>query len=257
MKQSLVHVALVVRDYDEALEFFVGKLRFRLVEDSYQPEQDKRWVVVAPPGGAGAQLLLARASTPAQEAHIGNQTGGRVFLFLYTDDFWRDYESYRAKGVRFVREPSEQPHGVVAVFEDLYGNWWDLVQLRNSHTISDRTMASVNKQTVERYMDAFGALDHESVLHCLTDDVEWVIPGHAQLRGKAAFDAEIENPAFEGRPEIAVTRLVEEGDVVVAEGSVRTRMRGGEAISLVFCDVFLMRGGKIRQLTSYLVRVDG
>jgi catechol 2,3-dioxygenase-like lactoylglutathione lyase family enzyme len=128
VKQSLVHVALVVRDYDEAIEFFVGKLRFRLVEDSYQPEQDKRWVVVAPPGSEGATLLLARASTPEQQAFVGNQAGGRVFLFLQTDDFWRDYRRMQADGIRFVRPPLTAPYGTVAVFEDLYGNRWDLLQ---------------------------------------------------------------------------------------------------------------------------------
>lgn len=129
MRQSIVHVALVVRDYDEAIEFFCNKLHFALVEDTYQPEQDKRWVVVAPPGSTGTNLLLARASTPAQAASIGNQTGGRVFLFLATDDFWRDYHEMRSAGVRFVREPKNAAYGTVAVFEDLYGNLWDLVQV--------------------------------------------------------------------------------------------------------------------------------
>ena len=128
MKQSLGLVSLVVREYEEALDFFVGKLGFTLVEDRFVPEQSKRWVVVSPRGGSGADLLLARASTPEQQARIGDQTGGRVFLFLYTDDFWRDYEAYRSQGVAFVREPQEQSYGTVAVFEDLYGNLWDLVQ---------------------------------------------------------------------------------------------------------------------------------
>ena len=128
MKQSLAHVALVVRDYDEAIAFFTETLNFVLVEDQYQPEQDKRWVVVAPPGSSGTTLLLARASNPTQEPFVGNQAGGRVFLFLSTDDFWRDYRAMVERGVRFVRPPSEQPYGVVAVFEDLYGNRWDLVQ---------------------------------------------------------------------------------------------------------------------------------
>jgi len=119
----------VVRDYDEALAFYCNKLRFTLVEDTYQPEQDKRWVVVAPPGSSGTTLLLARATTPAQVAAIGNQTGGQVFLFLETDDFWRDYNALRAAGVRFVREPKQAPYGTVAVFADLYGNLWDLVQM--------------------------------------------------------------------------------------------------------------------------------
>ncbi len=127
MKQSLALVSLVVRDYDEALEFFVGKLGFVLVEDSEVPEQGKRWVVVAPPD-SDARLLLARASSEEQQSRIGNQTGGRVFLFLYTDDFWRDYEVFKSKGVVFVREPKEEAYGTVAVFKDLYGNLWDLLQ---------------------------------------------------------------------------------------------------------------------------------
>lgn len=130
MAQSLAHVALVVRGYDEALAFYVGKLGFTLVEDSYQPAQDKRWVVVAPPGaGPGATtLLLARAATPEQAAFIGNQAGGRVFLFLATDDFARDHAAMVAQGITFVREPKVEPYGTVAVFADLYGNLWDLVQ---------------------------------------------------------------------------------------------------------------------------------
>jgi catechol 2,3-dioxygenase-like lactoylglutathione lyase family enzyme len=125
--QSLLHIALVVRDYDEAIEFFCTKLHFTLIEDTYQPEQQKRWVVVAPPGSTGASLLLARATNPEQEAAIGRQTGGRVFLFLQTDDFWRDYNEMRANGITFIREPRVQPYGTVSVFEDLYGNLCDLV----------------------------------------------------------------------------------------------------------------------------------
>jgi catechol 2,3-dioxygenase-like lactoylglutathione lyase family enzyme len=130
MPQSLAHIALVVRDYDEAIAWFTGVLGFTLVADEYQPEQSKRWVLVAPPGAGdnAAALLLARAATPEQEAFIGNQAGGRVFLFLQTDDFRRDYEAFTARGVRFVRPPAKHPYGTVAVFEDLYGNLWDLVQ---------------------------------------------------------------------------------------------------------------------------------
>ncbi|MDA2925056.1 VOC family protein [Acidobacteria bacterium AH-259-L09] len=128
MNQSIIHVALVVRDYDEAIDFFCHKLHFELVEDTYQPKQDKRWVVVAPPRSSGTKLLLARASTPEQEAHIGSQTGGRVFLFLSTDDFWRDYNEMLSAGIKFVREPKSEPYGTVAVFEDLYGNLWDLIE---------------------------------------------------------------------------------------------------------------------------------
>lgn len=138
MKQEIVHLALVVRDYDDALDFYVNKLGFTLVEDTYQPEQDKRWVVVAPPGSSGSTLLLARASKPEQEPFIGNQTGGRVFLFLNTDDFWRDYNDMLAKGIHFVREPKQAEYGWVAVFEDLYGNLWDLLQLNPDHPIARR-----------------------------------------------------------------------------------------------------------------------
>ena len=130
--QTLGLVSLVVREYDEALAFYVGKLGFTLIEDSFVPEQNKRWVVIEPPGasGKGAKLLLARGSNAEQQSRIGNQTGGRVFLFLYTDDFWRDFKAYKSKGIEFVREPSEAPYGTVAVFKDLYGTQWDLVQLK-------------------------------------------------------------------------------------------------------------------------------
>jgi catechol 2,3-dioxygenase-like lactoylglutathione lyase family enzyme len=129
VKQSIYLVSLVVRDYDEAVQFFVGKLGFVLIEDSPAAE-GKRWVVVAPRKGRGCQLLLARAATEEQEAHIGSQTGGRVFLFLSTDDFWRDYEDYKSKGIVFIRGPKEESYGTVAVFEDLYGNRWDLFQAK-------------------------------------------------------------------------------------------------------------------------------
>lgn len=131
MKQSIVHIALVVRDYDEAIEFYTKKLHFILIEDTYQPEQDKRWVVVSPPGSTGTTLLLARASKPEQESFVGNQSGGRVFLFLHTDNFWRDYKDMVSKGIKFVRDPQKEPYGMVAVFEDLYGNKWDLLELNH------------------------------------------------------------------------------------------------------------------------------
>lgn len=127
MKRSIVHIALVVRDYDEAIAFFCRKLHFTLVEDIYQPEQDKRWVLVAPPGSTGTSVLLTRASTAEQEGFIGKQTGGRVFLFLHTDDFWRDYNEMLSVGINFVRPPKIASYGTVAVFEDLYSNLWDLI----------------------------------------------------------------------------------------------------------------------------------
>lgn len=131
MPQVLGLVSVVVRDYDEALGFYVGVLGFELVEDTPVPEQNKRWVVVRPIGARHSGILLARAADEEQSQHVGNQTGGRVFLFLYTDDFERDYAAYRGRGVTFVRPPREMPYGKVAVFRDLYGNLWDLLEPRN------------------------------------------------------------------------------------------------------------------------------
>jgi len=135
MPRALAQLALVVRDYDEAIEFFTTRLEFRVLEDTVL-SPDKRWVVLAPSADAGCRLLLARAANPEQASRIGNQTGGRVFLFLETDDFWRDYRNYRERGVRFVREPSEESFGTVAVFADLYGNLWDLIERRDREVIS-------------------------------------------------------------------------------------------------------------------------
>jgi catechol 2,3-dioxygenase-like lactoylglutathione lyase family enzyme len=130
--QTLLHVTLVVRDYDEAIAFFVDKVGFTLVEDTFVPEQNKRWVLVAPRGSSGARVLLAKATTDEQRASVGNQTGGRVAFFLGTDDVRRDHAAMRAAGVEFVREPKAEPHGTVAVFADLYGNRWDLIE-RSGH----------------------------------------------------------------------------------------------------------------------------
>lgn len=138
MIQSIVHIALVVKDYDEAIDFYTNKLHFTLIEDTYQEEQDKRWVVVSPPGSSGTTILLARASKEEQISFIGNQAGGRVFLFLGTDDFWSDYNEMIGKGIEFVRDPKEQSYGIVAVFKDLYGNLWDLVQFKEDHPMFQR-----------------------------------------------------------------------------------------------------------------------
>jgi catechol 2,3-dioxygenase-like lactoylglutathione lyase family enzyme len=126
MKQHLAHVAIVVKNYDEAIHFYTQQLGFDLIEDTILSET-KRWVLVAPPGSDGCRLLLAQAATEEQQSRVGNQTGGRVFLFLHTDDFWRDHSKYVAKGINFVRHPVSEPYGTVAVFEDLYGNLWDLI----------------------------------------------------------------------------------------------------------------------------------
>ena len=130
MQHSLGLIAIVVRDYEEAIAFYTDVLGFELIEDTFIPEQSKRWVVVAPKGARETRILLARAVGDEQSSRVGNQTGGRVFLFLYTDDFWRDYRACKSAGVEFVREPSEAPYGTVAVFKDLYGTMWDLVQLK-------------------------------------------------------------------------------------------------------------------------------
>lgn len=138
MIQSVVHIALVVRDYDEAIDFYTNKLHFELLEDTYQSEQDKRWVVLSPSGSNSTTILLAKASKVEQEPFIGNQAGGRVFLFLGTDDFWRDYKEMKNIGIEFVREPKEQEYGTVAVFKDLYGNLWDLVEFNVNHPMFNR-----------------------------------------------------------------------------------------------------------------------
>jgi catechol 2,3-dioxygenase-like lactoylglutathione lyase family enzyme len=139
MEQSIVHIALLVKDYDEAIKFYTKTLNFDLIEDTLQVEQDKRWVIVSPPNSTGASLLLAKASNTKQEAYIGNQSGGRVFLFLNTDDFWRDYNQMTSKGIKFLRSPKKQEYGMVAVFQDLYGNIWDLLELNSDHSISKRS----------------------------------------------------------------------------------------------------------------------
>jgi catechol 2,3-dioxygenase-like lactoylglutathione lyase family enzyme len=131
MMQTLGYVALVVRDYDEAVKFFTESLGFHVIEDTVQG-QGKRWILVAPPNSRGTSLLLAQASTPEQASRIGNQTGGRVFLFLHTDDFWRDYGQMTACGIKFRETPRDEPYGTVAVFEDLYGNQWDLLEPKHS-----------------------------------------------------------------------------------------------------------------------------
>ena len=138
MKQSIGHIALIVKDYDEAIEFYTKKMNFDLIEDTYQSEQDKRWVVISPPNSTGTTILLARASNQEQENFIGNQAGGRVFLFLNTDDFWRDYNEMSSKGIEFVREPKKMDYGTVAVFKDLYGNLWDLLELNSEHLMAKR-----------------------------------------------------------------------------------------------------------------------
>ncbi|GGC87296.1 VOC family protein [Enterococcus wangshanyuanii] len=138
MKQAIVHIALVVEDYDAAIDFYTKQLDFILIEDTYQPEQDKRWIVVSPPGSQGTTVLLAKASKPIQKEFIGNQSGGRVFLFLGTDDFFRDYQKMLEKGIEFVREPKQADYGTVAVFKDLYGNLWDLFQFNEDHPMNGR-----------------------------------------------------------------------------------------------------------------------
>ena len=138
MIQSIVRISLIVKDYDEAIDFYTKKLHFTVVEDDYIPEKDKRWVVIAPPGSHGTAMVLSKASEPDQTAFVGNQTGGGVLLFLGTDDFWRDYHEMKENGVEFVSEPKETPYGTVAVFKDLYGNLWDFIQFPEEHPMYQR-----------------------------------------------------------------------------------------------------------------------
>ena len=138
MKQRIANVSMLVRDYDEAIAFYTNVLRFTVIEDRAMAA-GKRWVIVAPPGSQEAGLLLAKASTPEQESRIGNQTGGRVFLFLHTDDFWRDFHDMKARGARFREEPRQKAYGTVAVFEDLYGNKWDLLELKRPNPTLEPT----------------------------------------------------------------------------------------------------------------------
>lgn len=133
MKQQIAHIALVVDNYDEAIHFYTEKLNFTLIEDTVLSET-KRWVLVSPKNSDGCCLLLAKAANEEQKSRVGNQTGGRVFLFLHTDDFWRDYQNMLEKGISFVREPATETYGTVAVFKDLYGNLWDLIEPKSEHS---------------------------------------------------------------------------------------------------------------------------
>ena len=140
MRQTLAHIALVVRNYDEAIAFYTRVLGFNLIEDS-DLGGGKRWVLVAPPGSTGTTVLLAQAASPEQASRIGNQTGGRVFLFLHTDDFWRDYRLLQSRNVQFVRDPKEEEYGTVAVFADLYGNLWDLIERKKAICLIERKIS--------------------------------------------------------------------------------------------------------------------
>jgi catechol 2,3-dioxygenase-like lactoylglutathione lyase family enzyme len=143
-KQSIIHIALVVREYDEAIDFYTKKLHFTLIEDTFLSDQNKRWVVVSPPGSSGTTLLLAKAVDSQQKSFIGNQSGGRVFLFLNTDDFWRDYHEMISSGIKFVRSPKEESYGIVAVFEDLYGNICDLIEINLHSSNPNNNTSEIN-----------------------------------------------------------------------------------------------------------------
>ena len=171
MRQSIVHVALVVRDYDEAIKFYTEKLNFSVVEDTYQPLQDKRWVLIAPPGSNGPSVLLGKAANAEQLRAVGNQTGGRVFLFLETDNFSRDYDRMRAANVKFVRPPKVESYGTVAVFEDLYGNRWDLVEYSNRSGLAQRMRFTGNNELALHVADPVRAAEfYRDVLGCKVVD---------------------------------------------------------------------------------------
>jgi len=183
-RQSLAQLAILVRDYDEAIAFYVGVLGFALIEDTPLPQEHKRWVVVAPPGERGSKLLLARAATPEQEGRIGNQTGGRVFLFLHTDNFRRDYDGYRAAGVKFVRPLREESYGTVAVFADLYGNLWDLIEPGGARA-SEPPGAAV----VERFIARINAHDVQGLLALCTPAHVFIDSSGHRLTGRGALQA--------------------------------------------------------------------
>jgi len=182
VRQSIALTALVVREYGEAIAFYVGTLGFSLVEDTYLPEQDKRWVVVSPPGAVESRLLLARALGDVQSRRIGNQTGGRVFLCLETDDFWRDFHAYEAKGVTFVREPKQEHYGTVAVFRDLYGNLWDLVERRTSSSASSSARRSRSGQCILPTHACVVANLHDRLVGVSGERVETVLAIEARGR---------------------------------------------------------------------------
>ncbi|MBL8516688.1 MAG: nuclear transport factor 2 family protein [Betaproteobacteria bacterium] len=235
MTQSLGLVSLVVGDYDEAIQFFVETLGFHLMEDTHVPEQDKRWVIVSPPGATESQLLFARASTPEQASRIGAQTGGRVFLFLYTDDFRRDYEAYRSRGVVFVREARTEAYGEVAVFRDLYGNLWDLIQLAPDHPRFrggrpgvgiDAGMHLAPRQLVLEWVKRFNAADIDGLVSLYADDAVNHQVVMDPLAGRAAirrmFEVEF------GRAEMVciVENVFEDGEWAILEWSDPKGLRG-------------------------------
>jgi catechol 2,3-dioxygenase-like lactoylglutathione lyase family enzyme len=214
-RQLLAQLAILVRDYDEAIAFYVGVLGFCLIEDTPLPQEKKRWVVVAPPGARGSRLLLARAVTAQQEARIGDQTGGRVFLFLHTDDLQRDYENYRSRGVRFVRLPKEEPHGRVAVFADLYGNLWDLIE-------PSRTSPATAPGTgpVEAFIARINAHDAAGIValctpaHVFTDSLgNRLTAGAALLRGWSGYFELFRDYR------IGIEHTASQGDTVLVSGS--------------------------------------
>jgi len=184
-RQSLAQLAILVRDYDEAIAFYVGVLGFSLIEDTPLPQEKKRWVVVAPPGARESKLLLARAASPEQQQRIGNQTGGRVFLFLHTDNFRRDYDAYRASGVTFLRPSSEEPYGTVAVFKDLYGNLWDLIEPRGTGAAGLRCAVD----SVERFVARINAHDVPGLLALCTATHVFIDSLGNRLTGPGALAA--------------------------------------------------------------------
>lgn len=260
MNQSIVHVALVVRDYDEAIRFYTETLNFTLVDDTYQPEQDKRWVLVRPPGGEGTALLLARAATPQQERFIGNQSGGRVFLFLDTDDFWRDYNRMVSLGIAFVRPPKVESYGTVAVFKDLYGNLWDLVQ-RTASLEPDQS----NLELARRYLAAIeGGATGADLAAFFAPDVEQIeypnrlMPAGARRDLAALLDGAVKGQAILHAQRYEVERAYADGNVVVLEVlwigtmavSVGNVPAGGD-MRAHFAVVLEIENGRIRRQRNY------
>lgn len=240
-RQSLGLIAVVVRDYDEAIRYYVDTLGFVLVEDKPVPEQSKRWVVVAPPRSRGTQVLLARGVGDEQCSRIGNQTGGRVFLFLYTDDFARDHALYRGRGVTFVREPKKEPYGTVAVFRDLYGNLWDLVEPGAS------APAAPAEAVVREYWRLMASNDFDAVAAVLAADfvLEWP-QSRERIRGADRYARMNREYPAHGPWRFTLHKLVADGDDVVTDVEISDGVQHARALSF-----FSVDGPRVRRLVEY------
>ncbi len=245
-----LQITIFVKDLNEAKKFYTEKLGF-VVRDETEFQPGWNYLTVAPQEDNETVIELVKADTSENEALVGKQYAGIAAIMLATDDIDRDYREMKAKGVVFPNgTPKDVPGGKGCPFEDLYGNMLDMYQ--KNQTFEKRIMTE-NEKTVEKYIKGFTDSDHAEILSCLTEDIVWEVPGMFYITGKKAFDQEIENDAFVGNPTITIKRMIEENNIVVAEGKVQSRKKEGDLLNAIFCDVFHMKNGKIKQLTSYLM----